>query len=92
MPSIFGREGDVVVDRLRERVRLLEDHPDPAAHLDRIDVRRRRGPRRGRGSCPPTLTPGTRSFIRFRQRMNVLLPQPDGPITAVIRLLVDRRG
>src|SRR6202011_1646096 len=27
-----------VVDRLRERVRLLEDHPDPAAHLDRIDA------------------------------------------------------
>ena len=37
--------------------------------------------------CPPTLTPGTRSFIRFRQRMNVLLPQPEGPIIAVIRFL-----
>ena len=32
------RPGDVVVDRLRERVRLLEDHPDPAAHLDRLDA------------------------------------------------------
>ena len=31
-------ECDVVVDRLRERVRLLEDHADPAADLDRIDV------------------------------------------------------
>ena len=33
-------EGDVVVDRLRKRVRLLEDHPDPAPHLDRVDVAR----------------------------------------------------
>src|SRR3712207_7736710 len=32
-------EGDVVVDRLGERVGLLEDHPDPLAHLDRIHVR-----------------------------------------------------
>ena len=31
-------EGDVVVDRLRERVGLLEDHPDPASHLDRADA------------------------------------------------------
>ena len=30
-------EGDVVVDRLRERVRLLEDHPDPLAHLHGVD-------------------------------------------------------
>ena len=30
-------EGDVLVDRLRERVRLLEDHPDAAADGDRID-------------------------------------------------------
>ena len=27
------------------------------------------------------------SFIRFRHRMNVLLPQPDGPMIAVICLL-----
>ena len=26
---------------------------------------------------------GTTSFIRFRQRMNVLLPQPEGPMIAV---------
>ena len=31
---------------------------------------------------------GIRSFIRFRQRMNVDLPQPDGPISAVISCLV----
>src|SRR3712207_8828107 len=30
--------GHVVVDRLGERVRLLEDHADPAAYLDRVDV------------------------------------------------------
>jgi hypothetical protein len=35
-----GAEGDVLVNRLRERVRLLEDHPDPPPHLHRIDVRR----------------------------------------------------
>ena len=28
---------DVVVDRLRERVRALEDHADPLSHLDRVD-------------------------------------------------------
>ena len=37
-PEHARRPGDVVVDRLRERVRLLEDHPDPAAHLDRVDA------------------------------------------------------
>ena len=31
-------ERHVVVDRLRERVRLLEDHADPPPHLDRIDA------------------------------------------------------
>ncbi len=30
--------GDVVVDGLRERIRTLEDHADPPAHLDRIDA------------------------------------------------------
>ena len=33
-----GAEGDVVVDRLRERVRLLEHHADALAHLDRVDA------------------------------------------------------
>ena len=32
-------EGDVVVDRLGERVRLLEHHADPLAHLDGVDGR-----------------------------------------------------
>ncbi len=33
-----GAERDVVVDRLGERVGLLEDHPDVLAHLDGVDV------------------------------------------------------
>ena len=76
--------GDVVVDRLRERVRPLEDHADAAANLDRVDVACRRGRRRGRGPSRRRCALGTRSFIRFRQRSNVDLPQPDGPISAVI--------
>jgi hypothetical protein len=35
---------------------------------------------------PSTSAVGIRSFIRFRQRIKVLLPQPDGPINAVISL------
>ena len=34
---------------------------------------------------PSTRAAGTRSFIRLMQRNTVLLPQPDGPISAVIR-------
>ncbi len=30
--------------------------------------------------------PGVRSFIRLRQRMKVLLPHPEGPITEVTEL------
>ena len=32
--------GDVFVNRLGKRVRFLEDHADPHAHFDGIDVRR----------------------------------------------------
>src|ERR687896_2095364 len=39
-PEHARAEGDVVVDRLGERVRLLEDHADPLAHLDRVDLLR----------------------------------------------------
>ena len=39
--------GDVVVDALGERVRPLEDHPDPPADLGGRDVRGRTGPGRG---------------------------------------------
>src|SRR5207244_11766352 len=33
-------EGDVVVDRLRKRVRPLEHHPDAAPNVDRVDAAR----------------------------------------------------
>ena len=32
---------------------------------------------------PSTFAPGTTSFMRLRQRMKVLLPQPEGPMIAV---------
>src|ERR1043166_6642066 len=34
-------------------------------------------------TCPETRAPGTVSCMRLRQRMNVDLPQPDGPMIAV---------
>jgi len=37
-PEHARPEGDVVVDRLGEGVRLLEDHPDPPSNLHWIDV------------------------------------------------------
>jgi hypothetical protein len=33
------------------------------------------------------VAPAISSFMRFRQRMNVLLPQPDGPMKAVTAFL-----
>ena len=38
-PEVLRGPRDVVVDRLRERVRLLEDHADPAADLDAVRLR-----------------------------------------------------
>jgi hypothetical protein len=35
-------------------------------------------------SWPRTVAPAMRSFIRLRQRRNVLFPHPDGPMNAVI--------
>ena len=74
--------GDVLVDRLDERIRLLEDHADQPANLHRIDA-----------AAVQVLTvvedlaatsaPGMRSFMRLKQRMYVLLPHPDGPMKAV---------
>ena len=52
---------------------------------------RRRRRRRRRCRCrrcatrPSTRAPGMMSFIRLRQRRNVDLPQPDGPMNAVTR-------
>ena len=37
-------------------------------------------------TLPSTRADGIRSFIRLRQRIRVLLPQPEGPIRAVIWL------
>src|SRR5262245_46793117 len=39
-------------------------------------------------TSPVARAPSIRSFIRFRQRRNVDLPQPDGPISAI----TDRSG
>ena len=90
MPEHARPEGDVVVDRLRERVRLLEDHADAAPHLDRIDVARVEVLAVVE-NLPSTFAPGTRSFIRLKQRISVLLPQPDGPMNAVIAFLKTSR-
>ena len=79
----LGSEGDVVVDRLGERVGLLEHHADAPADLDGAHP----GPYRASPSKsmrPSTRAPGIRSFSRLRQRRNVVFPQPDGPIRAVI--------
>ena len=38
---------------------------------------------------PSMWAPGMRSFIRLRQRRTVVLPQPDGPMKAVIWLACD---
>src|SRR3954451_19986168 len=36
-------------------------------------------------TSPSMRAPGIRSFIRLKQRSSVVLPQPEGPIKAVIR-------
>ena len=77
--------GDVFEDRLRERVRLLEHHPDAAPQADDVERRARRCRRRRSATVPSTRVPGMMSFIRFSVRRNVLLPQPDGPMNAVTR-------
>ena len=38
-------------------------------------------------TCPVTEAVGTRSFMRLKLRNSVLLPQPEGPIMAVILML-----
>ena len=78
-----GAIGDVVVDRLGEWVRLLEHHADLGAQLHGVDA--------VVIDILPVdglIVPSTRqmsmvSFIRFRQRRKVDLPQPDGPMNAV---------
>ena len=73
----------VVVDRhRRERVGLLEDHPDLESRLGGtlrrpVDLDPVEMDRSGE------LGAGTTSCIRLRIRRKVDLPQPDGPIRAV---------
>ena len=76
-------EGDVVVDAHGERVGLLEHHADVAADDDRVD---RLGVDVLAEEVDVALEAeaGIRSFMRFRLRSTVLLPQPDGPMKPVI--------
>jgi hypothetical protein len=75
--------GDVVVDRLGERVRFLEDHADAPAHGDRRDILAVQ-------RDPAVINfafhagPATRSFMRLKARSTVVLPLPDEPMNAVI--------
>ena len=62
----------VLVDRLRERVRLLEHHADALAQLDHVDARVVDVDAVERIS-PSMRTPSIRSFMRLRQRSSVRL-------------------
>ena len=75
--------GDVLEDRLGERVGLLEDHADAAAQLDRVPGRAVHVLVLRYSSRPLTRTPSMKSFMRFIARSSVLLPQPEGPMIAV---------
>ena len=81
--------GDVLVDRLRERVRLLEHHADAGAQLHHVERLDRRCPRRRCVILPVTRAIAMVSFMRLMQRRNVDLPQPDGPMKAVTALIAD---
>ena len=64
-----------------KRIRLLEHHADARAQLHHVlllvvDVLA------VEQDLPSTRAPGIVSFMRFRQRRNVDLPQPEGPIMA----------
>jgi hypothetical protein len=74
--------GDVVVDRFRERVGLLEHHADAGAQLHRVDARVVDILAVERDVALDAAT-SIVSFIRLRQRRKVDLPQPDGPMKAV---------
>ena len=69
---------------------LLEDHADVAADGDRVDVA-------GVDVVAVELDvalepePGMRSFMRFRLRSTVVLPQPEGPMNAGDLALRDRQ-
>ena len=90
MPVDAQAVGDVVEDRFRERVRLLEHHADPPPEVDDVD-RRRVDVLAVDADRPSTRVPGTMSFIRLSERRNVDLPQPDGPMSAVTWFGMDLR-
>ena len=75
--------GDVLVDRLGKRSRLLEHHAHLAAQLDHVQRPVEDLLAVELESLPVIRTLSIRSFMRFRQRRKVDLPQPDGPIRAV---------
>ena len=79
-PLLAQRVGDVVEDAHRERVGLLEDHARPAGAARSPRARRR--PRRRAGSRPSRVAVGVSSTSRLSERSSVVLPQPDGPISA----------
>ena len=74
-------EGDVVVDGLGEGIGLLEHHADARAQLHHI-ARRILDVLAVEQDRPVTRAPAMVSFMRFRQRRKVDLPQPEGPIIA----------
>ncbi len=78
--------GDVFVDALRERIRFLEHHAHTPAQIGDVHRLRRRYPGHPSRMPPSMRTPSTRSFMRLKQRSNVDLPQPLGPMKAVTRL------
>ena len=89
MPLMPQAVGDVVEDRLRKRVRLLEDHADAAPQLHDVDVAavdvaavdadRALDPRAGNDVVHPV----------ERSAGTCYLPQPDGPMNAVTRFALD---
>jgi hypothetical protein len=75
--------GDVLVDRLRERVGLLEHHADAPAQLRDVDLAVEQMSLPSMSIWPSMRTPSMRSFMRLKQRSSVDLPQPLGPMKAV---------
>ena len=76
---------NVVVDGFGERVGPLEDHADTPPQ-GRLHPRVRTSSLSSR-ICPSMRELRIVSLMRFRFRRNVDLPQPEGPISAVIRLV-----
>ena len=76
---------DIFIDGFRERIGFLKDHADLGPQRDNIDVFVVNIDPSSVIS-PVTRQPSMVSFIRFRQRMNVDLPQPEGPIMAMTSL------